>query len=403
MSSPFDPNPMRPLATLNSRAVAPLLGVDAALVGQTGARLLSKTALVGLIAPHAAALGLEGADPVQYPRLLNDRLVSVETPLAARRLAERAAEEFGRRLGALVASMALCPTRLTDPLDAWEAAYLRRWREGVREVALGGGHATGMLGAGIARAAELALAGCGLEGWRVRAAEHPSELALIGAARSLPETGPLAAADTAPPAPAAGAQITAANSAVAGLGAVGLVADFGGTRAKSGIAIYDERDRLARLVALPPRDISALTAAGVDASADGAASGVAALAAAMVAVLRDGLAAAVELSSAGAVHPLILCSVGAYVEGGAPLDTSRGIYNRLNRLSPDLKGWFASQVSRACGREVSVAFGHDASLAARSQAGRKDCVVIMLGSHLGVGFAPPPEGLREMADGFSVG
>jgi len=401
VSSPFDPNPMRPLATLNSRAVAPLPGVDAALVGQTGARLLSKTALVGLIAPHAAALGLGGADPAQYPRLLNDRLAGEDTP--ARRVAERVAEEFGRRLGALVASMALCPTRLTDPLDAWEAAYLRRWREGVREVALGGGHATGMLGAGIARAAELALAGCGLEGWRVRAAQYPSELALIGAARSLPEIGPLAAADTAAPAPAAGAQMTAAgtvsvdsttaDSAAAGLGAAGLVADFGGTRAKSGIAIYDDRGRLARLFVLPPRDISALTDAE-DAPA---------LAAAMVAVLRDGLAAAAQRACAGAVHPLILCSVGAYVEDGAPLNTSRGIYNRLNRLSPDLKGWFASQVSRACGREVSVAFGHDASLAARSQAGREQCAVIMLGSHLGVGFAPPPEGLREMADGFVVG
>lgn len=394
----FNPYSMRPLATMNSRAVAPIPGVDAALVGQTGARLLSKTALIELIAPHAAALGLGGADPAQYPRLLNERLVSVETPLAARRVAERVAEEFGRRLGALVASMALCPTRLADPLDAWEAAYLRHWREGVREVALGGGHATGALGAGIARAAELALAGCGLEDWRVRAAEHPSELALIGAARSLPEIGPLAAADTATPGPAAGAQTTAdetsvANSAAAGLGVVGLVADFGGTRAKSGIAIYDDRGRLARLIVLPPRDISALTDA----------EDVSALAAAMVAVLRDGLAAAAQRACAGAVHPLILCSVGAYVGDGAPLNTSRGIYNRLNRLSPDLKGWFASQVSRACGREVSVAFGHDASLAARSQAGREQCAVIMLGSHLGVGFAPPPEGLREMADGFSVG
>lgn len=387
MASSFDPYHMRPLATMNSRAVAALPGADilpgadapgtggagpgVPIVGRTGAQLLSKTALITLIAPHAAELGLENEDPAQYPRCLNELLAAGEVPSTSLEIAGAIAGEFGRRLGCLVASIMLGLSRMTDPLDAWEAAYLRHWREEVREIVLGGGHATGALGAAIARAVEQTLAACGLADRRVRAAENPSYLALTGAARSLPDT-------------------TAAQPGAAPTAAV--VADFGGTRAKSGVACYDARGRLAGLLVLPPRDISALTTSCED---------VPALAAAMVEVMAGGLEAAARDASVAPVSR-ILCSVGAYVENGQPLNTGRGVYNMLNDITFDLKGWFSRRVTQACGREMAVEFGHDIDLAARSQAGREKCAVIMLGSHIGVGFVPPGAGYRELAEDFKI-
>jgi hypothetical protein len=365
MEASFNPYHMRPLATLNSRAVSALPGIEPRLVGLTGSTLLSRRALIGLVEPQAGALGLEGADPADFPRLLNERLA--EAALAGDRMRSAAGEsiagEFGKRLGSLIASMALAPMRLTDPLDAWEAAYLRQWREGVSKIILGGGHATGRLGARIARAAGEALAACGLE-WPVRAADHAAYLPLIGAARSLP-----------------GGDVAAR---------LAVVADFGGTRGKSGVACYDSQGRLSRLLALPPRSMAALVAAG----------DVAGTAAMMVAVMAGAVKAALDENVP--LDPRILCSLGAYVENGEPLNTDRGIYNRLNRLSADLKGWFSAQVSQASGQEMAVSFEHDCDLAACSQAGQARSATIMLGSAIGVGFAPPGEGYRQVAEEFEV-
>ncbi len=363
MKVSFNPYHMRPLATLNSRAVSALPGIDAGLVGLTGSKLLSKRALIGLIEPHAAALGLEGAAPADFPRLLNERLEQAVLAGDAARLeaGQAVAGEFGRRLGCLIASMALAPMRLSDPPDAWETVYFQQWREGVGEIILGGGHATGQLGALIARAAGEALAGCGLD-WPVSPSANASYLPLTGAARSL----------------------------VGDTGRLAVVADFGGTRAKSGVACFDAAGRLARLAALPMRNITGLIAAG----------DVPGTAAMMVEVMAAAVRAAQKQNLP--LDPHTLCSVGAYVEDGEPLKIDRGIYTAMNRISADVKGWFSAQVSQASGQAVTVTFEHDCDLAAWSQAGRARCAVIMLGSAIGVGFVPPASGFREMGEGFEV-
>ncbi len=373
----FNPYHLRPLATLNSRRVIALPGVDPELIGKTGHDLLSKQALAGLIRPHARELGLDDSDLAEYPQRLNALLDSPQIPAYSE--GQAIAEQFGQRLGCLIASIILSPEGLTRPLAPWEAGYLHHWKEEVRSIILAGGHASGRLGAIISRAAQEVLARCGLERREVQPAAHPSYLPLIGAARTMREAW--RPQEMARP-------------------AVGVVADFGGSRAKRGIVYYDETGRLYRLRLLPDHPIPSFT--GMD--------DVEGLAAEMIRIIAETVRTAGET-----VSPHIVCSVAAYVENGAPLNTMRGMYNMLNHISPDIKGWFSRQVSAAveatpgigmtpesiC-REVQVEFAHDSDAAARALAGRPKTAVIMMGSALAVGFAPPESYCCPLADGFTV-
>ena len=46
----------------------------------------------------------------------------------------------------LIASILLSPHGLTDPMLAWEKAFLKQWWDRAGEIALGGGRANGRLG-----------------------------------------------------------------------------------------------------------------------------------------------------------------------------------------------------------------------------------------------------------------
>ena len=165
----FDSRHLRPLASLNRRQVIALPAADPAWVGRRGWELLSKHALADLVGARVKTLGLDGVDPANYPLRLNECLDSADALL--RLTAEAIAAEFGRRLGCLVASLLLSPAGLSDPLTAWEAAYLDYWHKQVRHIFLGGGHASGRLGPLIARAAQEALKECGVAGYTFQAAQ----------------------------------------------------------------------------------------------------------------------------------------------------------------------------------------------------------------------------------------
>jgi hypothetical protein len=353
----FDPYYLRPLASLNRRRTIALPGLNERDVGKSGSELLSKAALVRLIRPHVRALQVEGTPDGDLPPALNRVLSGAEGPRRA--LAESIAERHGRLLGYLIASILLSPRGLTDPMVAWEKAFLAQWRERAQEIVLGGGRATGRLGELIRDAAQEALARCGLER-RLSLADHPSYLPVIGAARCVPLSG---------------------NGAV--------VFDFGGSRAKRGIAVYDREGALCRLRVLPPRDTGHLMQVGKTAE----------LAAEMVALIAETIRA-VEPSLG--LAPSILCSLGAYVENGEPVRMDRGPYTWLHRLSPDLRAWFNAQIGAATDRAVEIEFLHDCDVAACALAGRPNAAVLMMGSALGIGFVPPGEGYRALAEGFAV-
>jgi hypothetical protein len=251
---------------------------------------------------------------------------------------------------------------------AWERAYLAHWREQALEIVLGGGRANGRLGHEIRDAAQEVLDQVGLER-RLSLADYPSSLPLIGAARSVPLSGHSAA----------------------------VVFDFGGSRAKRGIAAYDGSGALCRLHALPPRDVGHLTQAGKTAE----------LGEAMVAIIVETMCA---VETASHLAPTVVCSVAAYVEDGEPVRMDRGSYTWLHRLAPDIRAWFKARLGGHIGAEygpqyglqVGLEFVHDCDVAACALAGRPHAAVLMLGSGLCVGFVPPAEGYRPLAEGFAL-
>lgn len=353
----FDPFHLRPLASLNRRAVSLLAGIKTEYVGKTGAELLTKRALIELVETYRAALGLEGIHPEQYALHVNALLEQVDTP--GYPAAAGVAQEYGKRLGYLLASLFLAPTELTSPLDAWEAQYLRYWQETVRSIWLGGGHASGKFGAVACQAAKRTLEQLGLGARTVQVTLEPGFLPLIGAAR---------------------VNFSSAQTAV--------VADFGSSRAKRGVALYNDQGQLAKLIVFAPEDITGLISQEDPAE----------LAEGMVWLISD----TVRRAGRAALSTQVIVSVAAYVENGQPLNINRGAYTSLNQLAPDLKAWFSERITHESQRPVRISFAHDADIAARALAGKERAALVMLGSGMGVGFVPPDENLREMTEGFCV-
>ena len=357
----FHPEELMLLASFNRRLTIDLPGVDPLIIGRPGYELLSRPALVQLIQAHLPALGLEHCPAEELPRGLNEILASMEEPRLS--AARAVADEFGRRLGYLVASVLLSAQGLTSPMVGWEKAYLNHWRTRIQHIVLGGGLVNGVLGQRLCQAASQALLACGLRQPTLSVAGHPSFLPLTGAARSILPGGWQAAA----------------------------LADFGGSFAKRALARYTEDGALRSLRILREVSIAHLTLEGKSAE----------LAQAMTGILADTIRqAGVEVSLA----PQVICSVASYLQDGHPVQyagRNMGIYSWLNALAEDLPAWFSEQISTACGRQVRLEFAHDGDAAAAALAGQPHAV-IMLGSALGVGFAPPGDRFRPLAPDFKV-
>jgi len=231
----------------------------------------------------------------------------------------------------------------------------------VREFVLGGGLYNGRFGKYIRPVVESVLVQCGITDRRVSVSEYPSYLPLIGAARSIPWE----------------------------LQGAAVVVDFGSTRAKRGIAFFDEDNTLSRLQILPTKDITDLTGPGKTTE----------LAAAMINLITDDIN---QVSQGAPLVPKIMCSMAAYVEGGEPAKINRGAYTSLNQLSPRIADWFSERISQAAGVKVVVEFVHDCDVAACALAGRPRSAILMPGSALGVGFAPPGDHYRPIAGDFAL-
>lgn len=358
----FHPEELITLASFNRRLTIDLPGIDPRIVGQRGHDLLSKTALTGLIQEHLPVLGLEGCAEDDLPQGLNECLVSTET--GCRAAAQTVADEFGRRLGYLLASILLSTQGLTSPLLGWEKAYLNHWRTHIQHVVLGGGHANGVMGQRLCRTASQVLRVCGLQRPTLSAADHPSFLPITGAARAISPGNWQAAA----------------------------LADFGGSFGKRALAWYGEGGALKHVQVFPAIPIRHLTQEGQSAG----------LAEVMIAILADTIRrAGPEVTLA----PQVICSVAAYLQDGFPVQyagRNMGIYSWLNALSEDLPAWFSERISAVSGRQVRFEFAHDGDAAAAALAGQPRSAVIMLGSALGVGFAPSGERFRPIASEFKV-
>jgi hypothetical protein len=166
-----------------------------------------------------------------------------------------------------------------------------------------------------------------------------------------------------------------------------LVLDFGGSHIKRGLALY-EHDMLTAL-----RPLSPLPARWIAPDEHGAYR-THELAEYMAAVIadtwRDERAVYPELA------PSIVASIACYIADGQPFDYDRGAYAALRTLSNNLGRWLAQRVSQQVGQPVTVELIQDGTAAARVYAGQPHTAVIMLGTALGIGFAPYTDCFRPL-------
>lgn len=353
MIIPLDPENLTPAASLNRARFAqlPPSVTDEAAHGKTAYDLLSAAALADLVREHASALNL--SQDLAASELLTrfDNYFSSAEP-GVRSAADTIARQFGQSLGLLIAVLKRGDEANRRARPDWDDSYWTHWAR-VQQIWLGGGLVSGQLGQHIQHHAQAFLIAAGITECVVKRAEHPSLLPLIGAARSVPGT----------------AQYL-------------LVLDVGQSWVKRAVAVYDE-GTVTELRLLPsvPAPLNSqlvgqvLTPEQVQHLADD-----------IVALLTDAWQKA--HARIFTLAPTIVMSLASYIPDNQPLPRQGGPYSQLHSMSNNFGGWLARHVSTRVGQAVEVTLLHDGTAAARTYAGTPNTAVIMLGTALGVGFAP---------------
>jgi hypothetical protein len=365
----FNPDRLIPVASLNRVRIVDLPGVpmDADAKDKLAFDLLGAHALALMLHDRAGALGLPVAD-IDSRRLpvLFDECFDSPRP-QVRAAAEDVARRFGQHLGYLVATLKRGDKVNRLARTEWDDGHWTHWGA-IQRVWLGGGLVSGQLGQHMLRYAQAvlaaALAGAGAGECALQLATNPSNLALIGAARSMPANHP-----------------------------AGLVFDFGQSRVKRACATFANNalTQLQLLPAIPapwePEETGENIAPGE-------------LGEFMSMVLATSYQAMRQRGMA--LGPTLNVAIASYLADGQPADYISGIYGRLRQLAARAADWLAQDVSRQVGAPLRVNLMHDGTAAARTFAGEQLTAVIMFGTALGVGFAPSTAGVRSMAPRFSV-
>jgi hypothetical protein len=330
---PFDPLQLTSSASLNRTVVSHPVASPGVL-GRTAGELCSRDAL--------AQLALEArAVPEPSPAHLTDQLARALRSEQARPPAEAALREFGRRLGALIATLVQGPA--VFEASPYHQAYLSHWRR-VEVLSLGGGLLANGTATTVLGGVEEVLDRAGVPR-PVRVLPWAPYAGLVGVAR-LASPG--------------------ARSAV--------VVDLGHTKAKTATAMINGQvvtglvDR--RSVAAPEHPDEALPK------------------------VVEAVAAALRCPRAAmGSSELITFSVASYVRDGLPIYDSRGVYTELGQHLDELE----ARLAMAAGHRVRVRFVHDGTAAAVAADEGQLGGVITLGSWLAVGFTPTFGGLLDVA------
>jgi hypothetical protein len=345
----FDPLNLTADASLNQVVTGAAGGPGVA--GLRAGLTCSRDALLALAAGH----GLAG---LPADRLADGLASAVADPAThAGRAAAATLAEFGRRLGALIATLRDPATPGKQGRTLVRRACLAYWLE-VDSIWLGGGLLAGRCGPAILAAAQAA-ASTAVRPCRLALTPQPALAPLLGAARHAP-------------AGRAGEVI-----------AVTVVADLGHTSIKTAIA---ERagpaltglrllEPCAAPSGRPPAEVHEAVAAALSRAAQRAAEATA---------------------RPGPVR--VIASVASYVHAGVPLDDGRGIYGTLaGQLA-----WLRARIEAAASADVTVTFIHDGTAAAAT-AGALRSGTITAGTWLGGGFRPahaPP--LLDLAPNLKI-
>jgi hypothetical protein len=345
----FDPLNLTADASLNQVVTGAAGGPGVA--GLRAGLTCSRDALLALAAGH----GLAG---LPADRLADGLASAVADPAThAGRAAAATLAEFGRRLGALIATLRDPATPGKQGRTLVRRACLAYWLE-VDSIWLGGGLLAGRCGPAILAAAQAA-ASTAVRPCRLALTPQPALAPLLGAARHAP-------------AGRAG-EVTA----------VTVVADLGHTSIKTAIA---ERagpaltglrllEPCAAPSGRPPAEVHEAVAAALSRAAQRAAEATA---------------------RPGPVR--VIASVASYVHAGVPLDDGRGIYGTLaGQLA-----WLRARIEAAASADATVTFIHDGTAAAAT-AGALRSGTITAGTWLGGGFRPahaPP--LLDLAPNLKI-
>lgn len=370
MPTPLDPLNLTPAASLNRvRLLAtPPFTLPPEVAGRRAYDLLAARKLAAVVREDVAALGLLTGRDVDDDTLLRRLDTCFVAPDAAvRAAAEGIARRFGRVLGALVLTLRRGDPAARAARPEWDDSNWDYWA-GITMIIIGGGLVSGRLGPHLVAQAARTLAEAGMTDCALELAAWPTTLPLIGAARSVPP----------------------------GTAAAALVCDFGHSFIKRARASYAD-GRLMRLDTLPPRPSRWL---GNSSAPVPPPEQLAGLAEHIVGTLAETWRA--EAAPRPDLAPHIVVSLAAYLRDGQPLTSQGGVYAALNTRSPNLARWLADRLSAASGRPFTVTLLHDGTAAARAYAGTPRVAVILLGTSLGGGFAPPAAGSVPLAADFSV-
>jgi len=330
---PFDPLRLTASASLNQTVLShPVAGPG--VRGRRAGEVCSRDAL--------AEMALKGGALSQVsPGRLADQLGGALRSEQAREPAEAVLREFGRRLGALIATLTQGPGAIET--SAYRRSYLSHWRQ-VEAVTLAGG----LLASGTAPPIL-----CGVEE-SLRRAEVAQPVRVLPFA---PYASLLGVARLAP---------SGAEAAV--------VADLGHTTIKTATAAIKGHviTRLADRRSQPAAQHPDETAVKV----------------------LEAIMAAARLSGAALSRCHVLTfSVASYLRDGLPVDDGRSVYAGLGRDIDELEAGLAA----AAGRPVQVRFVHDGTAAAAAADDGRPGGLITLGSRLAVGFTPTFSHLLDLS------
>jgi hypothetical protein len=340
----FDPCALTADASLNRLILNDVLGIPTGVAGQAASEVCSRNALLEL----GRGAGLSALEPAR----LGDQLAAFATSadITQRRAAAQVLEDFGARLGGLIATLRQPGTPARQGHTPVRRAYLDHWLT-VERVWLAGGLLRGAAGDVITRSARAVLA----------FADQPCPLKIV----PNPELAPL---------------IGAACFATTCDGTV-VVGDLGHTSMKT--ALVSIKDGavvgLRQVASVPsptgrsPREVTRATSQALS-------------------------AAAVDADSEIGPELEVIVSVASYVVHGRPIDDGRSIYGGLATAVEPM----TTDLSAATGRSPSLRFVHDGTAAAAATGDEATSAVITVGSWLGIGFTPSPSSALKIPTDFAV-
>jgi hypothetical protein len=325
----FDPLALTAEASLNQVVIGDFGCPEVA--GMPAGQACCRQAMLALATEH----GLTGLTP----GTLSDGIAAAAATAGANRAATAALMAYGRRMGALIATLRDPRTPGAQARTPARHAYLSHWLT-VDSIWLAGGLLAGSCGPVILAGAHAGAA----------AAPQPCRVALT----PYPAIAPLLGAALRGPAPGA-AEVLA-------------VADLGHTSIKAAIAVR-QATALTRFWLLRTRPAPSGRPPGeVEDTVTGA----------LAVAVRE---AAAHPQARGALR--VIVSVASYVRAGAPADDGRGIYGCLASRVTSVR----SRLSAGTGAQVTLEFVHDGTAAAAT-AGSVNSATITAGTWLGSGFRP---------------